>query len=182
MLQPPPQPSRDCCFNLPLSLRPPASRNSSKHLNKIYTTGTSCRGWGETVGAARGRRTNVSRGTQVERERLLGSVFQLFVALLSNLQKDTVSHVSDIAAHGGGISVSFCLPVPLSPPSILSVVFPRVLWTEGGLKRCTASPLLAGAATMRCFPLHNSITHQLFRGPEIKQFASPVSNGGEREL
>ena len=47
------QPSFDCGFNLPFSLRPPASRNSSKHLNMIFShrVRSGSEKWTNTVGA-----------------------------------------------------------------------------------------------------------------------------------
>lgn len=76
--------------------------------------------------------------------------------LLSNQQNDTASLVSDIAGHRG-ISVSFCFGASLfcrPLPLLLSNSFPLFLRQgEGSLKRCTTAPLLAHAATMRCFPL-----------------------------
>lgn len=64
---------------------------------------------------------------------------------MSNLQKDTVRHVSEITGHGGRISVTFyfgvflfCLPLPLPAP-LLPLPFPMFFKTGESLKRCTVS-------------------------------------------
>lgn len=156
-----PEPGSDCCFNLPLILR-----SQSKQLGVFKHDPL-------TPGTRGGNKPPAEEQRRSEEETLLDIPPS---HLLCIRHKDTAKRVS--GSMTSPVTVLGCSEAPL--PSFLNSVVLLLLSSPYSLcllflKRCILSPWLTGAATMRCFRPCNSIIHQLFRGPEIKQFASSFS-------